>query len=833
MTHSDQGPPTSALIATLERDQARILHDWEQGARRVAAAAKLPRPQLLDHLPRFLEELAGALRDALVGDDPRSADHVAHQHALTRLEEGFDLSEVIQELSILRDVILVHHAAGGAHGPQDGGGPQDGEQLRILHQTFDRAIGASAVRFTHTRDRALRVLDRISATALEASDLDELLGQIAAAFREEVPVADSVAIYLRQGDELQLRAALGLEDDQREGLQLRLGEGFTGSVAEEGRPLELRAAASDPLVKSPTLRRLGIKALYGVPLIADGEVVGVAHMGSLTADSFSQQDKVLFGSMAARATAGIRLHALQEVAQRRAEALELSERRYRATFENAAVGMAHVGFDGSWQRLNQRYCEFLGYSEEELRQLRYQDLTHPDDLSAEQVEIERLREGQTSSYALDKRHVRKDGQVLWVRASVAQVRQDGSSHLVVAAQDTSAQIRLRDRLTFLSRASLALASTLDLERVAGEVAALAVPFLADACLLQLDRVDDAARGIEVLAWGQPPQLSLLRGQPTPAQAAPAPPARHASHAHLVRGLGVGDWVSVPLQSGSETLGALSLALLPGRRGWDQEDQDLAQELARRAAVALDNARLHEESQQSALLRERILAIVSHDLRDPLGTIDLANSLLLRSQVVREDLRARRQIEVIHRGTQRAVRLVNDLLDVASIQAGKLSLDLAPCPLGPVFEEAVEAYEPLAREKGVGLRWERVGEEVWVCGDADRLRQVLSNLLGNALRFCRNGDAIVVRAEVTGEMARLAVSDTGPGIDPAEQERIFDLYWKSRRPEGGTGLGLFISRGIVESHGGRITVHSQPGAGATFTFTLPLAEPPPPADRRSE
>ena len=835
-----QRPPLSAV---LRAQRAEILSCWEDEARRVASAAHLPSPQLLDHIPPLLDRVAELMEREEQPTQGPAPDAMAHQHALARLEEGFDLSEVIQELSLLRDCILARHAAAGLPALEVA-------ESRTLHRALDRAISASAVRYTHTRDRVLRVLDRISATALEAGDLEELLQQIATAFREEVPAVDTVVVLLREGERLVTRVTLGLDETPQAGISLRLGEGFAGTVAEEGRAIELASAASDPLVLSDGLKVAGVQALYGLPLVADGEVIGVAHMGSLTSSTFSRQDKVLFGSMAARATAGIRLHTLREEARRRADQLELSERRFRATFENAAVGIAHVGLDGAWQQVNERYAQLLGYSPEELERLTFQALTHPEDVAREQRELSRLVREEVRSYALEKRHVCKDGDVLWVRTSVSKVRQDGTSHLVVVTEDTTAETRLRERLTFLSRASQALASSLDLERIVEEVARLVVPFLADCCCLEVVRGGEGhSRDLAAIAWGDPPQVELRRDLPPRVPPSDAPPgvervlvtgrpellvevddvprrvARDQRHVALLEREGVQACLIVPLRAGDGVVGALSLAQGPARRPLDQEEMDLALELGRRISLALENARLHEESKQSALLRERILAVVSHDLRDPLGTIDLANTLLLRNHAVREDPHARRQIEVIHRGTQRAVRLVGDLLDVASIQAGKLSLQVAARELRPLLDETVEAYEPLAREKGVRLRWELGSEGTWVRCDGDRLRQVLANLMGNALRFTPAGGEIVVRADVEGGEARLSVADTGPGIVPEEREHIFDLYWKSRRPEGGTGLGLFIARGIVESHGGQMWVESQPGQGSRFTFTLQVAPPP--------
>lgn len=223
--------------------------------------------------------------------------------------------------------------------------------------------------------------------------------------------------------------------------------------------------------------------------------------------------------------------------------------------------------------------------------------------------------------------------------------------------------------------------------------------------------------------------------------------------------------------------------------------------------------------RSERLREEILAVVSHDLRNPLGVISMCADALLKRE---QEPKATRHLATIQRNTARMERLITDLLDMASIQAGRVSLEILPHAASALVEEAVLAHEPLAREKGITLRCEIASGGASVSCDRERIFQVFTNLLGNALKFCQAGDAVTLGVTAEAGHACFRVSDTGPGIAEEDVGRIFEPYWSaSRHAKRGTGLGLSICRGIVEAHGGKIWVESRPGCGATFRFTLPL------------
>ena len=218
-------------------------------------------------------------------------------------------------------------------------------------------------------------------------------------------------------------------------------------------------------------------------------------------------------------------------------------------------------------------------------------------------------------------------------------------------------------------------------------------------------------------------------------------------------------------------------------------------------------------------RDELLAIVSHDLRNPLGAIELAAQMLEASQT---DPAAQKQLQVIRRATKRMEHLIRDLQDVTSLHSGHFEVDKKREAALPMICEIVDAQEPVAKEKGIRVVKDLRVEGLNVACDRDRISQVLSNLIGNAIKFCNAGDTITVRAEYDEWCLRIIVEDTGPGIIADELPHVFDAYWSSKRhAKKGNGLGLYISKGIVDAHGGTIEVASNPGVSTAFTFTLPL------------
>ncbi len=256
--------------------------------------------------------------------------------------------------------------------------------------------------------------------------------------------------------------------------------------------------------------------------------------------------------------------------------------------------------------------------------------------------------------------------------------------------------------------------------------------------------------------------------------------------------------------------------------WTESDVEAAREL-RRLAVESDLERKLLREQQAVRLRDDLVAVVSHDLRSPLNVIQMQAALLLRAPLDEPAAgRVRTGAERIQRSVARMNVLIRDLLDLAKIEAGRFALEWQTEEVGAMVDEGLVLLRPLADAKGITIR-EELTEVPPVRADRERVFQVLSNLVGNAIKFTPERGTIVVRAEPQGRAVQFTVADTGPGIAPEQLAHLFDRYWQAtRRQREGAGLGLYIAKGIIEAHGGKIWADAQTGSGARFMFTLPVA-----------
>ncbi len=421
---------------------------------------------------------------------------------------------------------------------------------------------------------------------------------------------------------------------------------------------------------------------------------------------------------------------------------------------------------------------------------------------------------------------------------------EASLHVALAAMRAS-----EERYRFLAECGSTLAASLDYEGTLQTLARLAIPTLADYCVIYLAGENASIRQVAV-AHTDGAKEGLLRelgraydpganrasfvaqavrtGQPKlVGELTAATAAVFASHDLLRRifhDLGPRSWMVVPLVARERTLGVLSLSMAESGRRYGEGDLAFAQELAHRAALAIDNARLYSAVQEADRRKDEFLAMLAHELRNPLAPIRNATQVLRLVGPSESKLQQAR--EMIDRQVQHLTRLVDDLLDVSRITRGKITLHQAPVDLAAVVTRAAEMSRPLLEARSHELTLALPTEPVPVHGDAIRLLQVLANLLTNAAKYTPDGGHLRVAVARADGDAVVRVKDNGVGITAELLPRVFDLFTQGdrslARSEGGLGIGLTLVKRLVELHGGTVEVHSDgPGKGSEFAVRLPL------------
>ncbi len=421
-----------------------------------------------------------------------------------------------------------------------------------------------------------------------------------------------------------------------------------------------------------------------------------------------------------------------------------------------------------------------------------------------------------------------------------------STELAALNRDLQLEVAERRRaewaLRLLAEAGSALASSLEPQTTLERIARGSVPGLADWSLALLDvpnapprlavahrTVEEERRLREIAAagGGEAPLLvdaatldqPLLLDDPRDWTA-----NRGDRLGELLREVGGTSVLVLPLRARGKTLGALVL-VRTGAERFDLQAMGLADELARRAALALDNAALYAELREADRRKDEFLAMLAHELRNPLSPVATSLQLLRLAGDDREV--AERALSVMERQVGHIVRLVDDLLDVARITRGRIELRLAPLDFVSAVTHAVDNLRPRFVERGQELRLEVPREVLPVRADATRLDQVIANLLANANKYTPSGGHVTVRVERRGQCALLRVRDDGIGLPPELLGRVFDLFMQSEqaldRSQGGLGIGLTLVRQLVEMHGGRVTARSEgEGKGSEFEVLLPLS-----------
>ncbi|HLT29883.1 MAG TPA: ATP-binding protein [Myxococcaceae bacterium] len=555
-------------------------------------------------------------------------------------------------------------------------------------------------------------------------------------------------------------------------------------------------------------------------------------------DLYRQRRALLFHEATLR-QAERREHALQMAELRLA-----SDQRYRKMVQGIENGLAWTADrNGQLTFVSERASELLGLSPEALSEPNgwMGRIPEPDrqEMSAAMMRVAT----ENIDLGLSHRFLDGAGRVLWFRTVMSGQQEPNGVILHGLSLDVTELKRAELNQRFLSDAAAALSEPLDFHTALEKLAHLVVPTLADACVVSrvhhgrlhyLVAVHPDAQAIadakqvkpdeETAAALGPAQAlredrSVLSELSTSTEMEARSPTLRALNAHA--------FISIPLRPRGELRGVVTLLSTGPERTFGPAELSLAEELVSKSALTIDNARLYEEAREATDARDELLAIVSHDLRNPLSAIALGARRIEMLESTRGDEAADPKVHAaasrIRRAATRMERLLNDLVDLERIKSRRLHLEPHPIAAGELVKETVELLAPLAAERKITLSMEsKLTRSVQVRGDAERLMQVFWNLVGNAIKFTPAEGTIVVRVEEQGERVRFSVTDTGPGLSEETIERVFEAHWQGSGEEArqGLGLGLAISRGIVEAHGGRIWAERPEGGGGRFIFELP-------------
>ncbi|MBV9210441.1 MAG: PAS domain S-box protein, partial [Acidobacteria bacterium] len=531
--------------------------------------------------------------------------------------------------------------------------------------------------------------------------------------------------------------------------------------------------------------------------------------------------------------------------KRNEESLRASEARYRALFETTQDSIMIVNDEGFYVEVNDSLCRILKTTRERLVGAHFSEFIPPDVLKLAEQDFAQLKtfsafEGEFPLVASDGTIVELD----WTsRANFVP-----GLHFCVA-RDITRRKRDAEGQKFLAEASSLMASSLDYETTLKTVTQMAVPGLADWCTLDILDESGALKRLAVahvdpskVEWAHelekrfPVDMDAPRGLPNVLRTGKSelypdiPDAmlvesvKDPEQLRILRELGFTSAMVVPLIANGRTIGGISFISAESRHHYNAEDLALAEDLARRAALAIDNARLYSSAQEANRIKDEFLATLSHELRTPLTAI-LGWAVMLRTGKFKEDA-VSRALESIERNAKAQTQLVEDVLDVSRIITGKLSLDIRPLELAPVIQASVDTLRSTADAKGVRLTAKLERDAGAIAGDPARLQQVIWNLLSNAIKFTPKGGQVDIRLARRGSLSRITLSDTGIGIAPEFLPYVFDRFRQAdgsiSRRHGGLGLGLAIVRHLVELHGGTVRAESLgEGQGATFTIEFPF------------
>lgn len=524
-----------------------------------------------------------------------------------------------------------------------------------------------------------------------------------------------------------------------------------------------------------------------------------------------------------------------------------SENYYRLVFEEAFDPILITDETGKILRANRQLAlkfgyepqELLGQALEALMPARFRN-RHASQRSAF-IKAPMARAMGEDSQLLG---LKKDGTEFPIQISLSYFSDSEKNRIVAILRDISGRKRIENQNAFLAKIGDSLSYTMSCQERIQRVADAAVEALADACIIStLEGTSQKFRAVAVRSEEMRPYLETLASHVEPNQ------NKDYLLAHSIENLqttlvsdvtpeflrdektepllreqmtrmAVKSYLVVPMISNGKAIGTIVLLMTNSGRKFQTEDLGFFELVAGRCAVAVENAKLYLETTEAVSSRELVLSIVSHDLRNPVATINLSIEMLKSSKLLAESGQLK-VIDKIQNATLMMEKLIADLLDFRRAQAGTFTLERAPTSVSMLIQDSIDTMTERLNGKRIRLAIDCSPTLKAISADRRRLIQVLWNILGNAIKFTPEDGEIKISAKLVGDSICLTVTDSGPGLRTEELPKVFDRFWQAAKSADlGLGLGLTIAKGIVEAHLGKIWVNSEIGHGCSFSFTIP-------------
>ena len=470
---------------------------------------------------------------------------------------------------------------------------------------------------------------------------------------------------------------------------------------------------------------------------------------------------------------------------------------------------------------------------------------HKDSVPLIQERIKKMLSQSKVAPFVEEKFITVKGNIIYVETKAVPFTFQGEKAILAIIRDITARKQVERNLQFLSEANNLLSSSLDYRTTLANITALAVPHIADWCVVDMK----TEKGIEQLAvahvdsrkvkWAKelrrknPPDPNAKTGVPQILRTGKTEyyyeitdkmlvaTAENEEQLELLRKLKFSSIMMVPIRVTNETMGVITFVSAESGHHYTKTDLTIAEELSKRAGLAIESALLYSQAQQAITVRDEFITLASHELKTPLASIKMYGQILHKQLEKRGDTALMNFLEKMDQQTDRLTLLVNDLLNVSKIQHGKLEYNFEDVDLTTLVHDIVEVMRQVSLKHTIFIEGEI---KKTVRADPFRIYQVLTNLLTNAIKYSPEADKILVRLSTDKKFVKITVQDFGIGIDPDHQEKVFDQFYRiidpNKRKFSGLGMGLFISHEIIDRHGGSMSVKSDKGKGSQFSFTLP-------------